>query len=326
MSYNKFTQSAENKARVVESHRASHLEKSAREMSVKLASSRLKPLDWSAQLGVRREDIVVFVTAARVFDHIIILRSTNPKSLPYIDQKKKFTPKPIDCKPKTADRQAYVPAVDLQVDCAGLVVDPTVVGNAAFNGKKFEKASDSWASFLKDKSGEEQVKKVYRRRNTKGFFAVDMDRQSRRYGCLMLSEQDLPSNDFNLETPTGQEFKRIHMRYIHGDYDLYGLIDIAKVESVVRSSGSRGTVSPNVTKGELHGTPHIYSERFAEIQAFLNLGIGAEMIQHDSLDNVTHQDDELYLFYPFGGKYRLDDTAENIKDVYRRLFHQEVRG
>lgn len=317
MSYDRATQSAENRARVIENHRADHL--------AKLASSRLKPLDWGAELGIRREDIAVFVAAAQVFDHIISVRATNTQSLRYIGQKM-FTPKPIDCKPKTSDLGVYVPAVGLQVDCAGLVVDPTVVGNAAFKGKKFDKVCESWTGFLKDKSGEEQMKKVFRRRESKGFYAVDTYKQSKYFGCLMLSDQDVPARDFNLAVAEWQEFKRIHMCYIHGDYDLYGLIDVAKIERVVYGSAGRDKVSPDLIKGRLHGVPHIFTEQFSQIQAFLNGGIGAEMIQHASQDNVAHQDDELYVFYPFGGKYRLDATADAIKDIYQRLFQQEVRG
>ncbi len=317
MSYDRFTQSAENRARVIENHRADHL--------AKMASSRLKPLDWGADLGIRREDIAVFVAAAQMFNHIISVRATNRQSLRYIGQKM-FTPKPIDCKPKTADLGAYVPGVGLQVECAGLVADPMVVGNAAFKGKKFDKVCESWVSFLKDKSGEEQLKKVFRRRETKGFYALDTYKQSKYFGCLMLSDQDVPARDFNLAVADWQEFKRTHMCYIHGDYDLYGLIDVAMTERVVYGSAGRDKVSPDLIKGRLHGMPHIFTEQFPQIQAFLNAGIGAEMIQHASQDNVAHQDDELYVFYPFGGKYQLDATADAIKEIYQRVFQQEVRG
>lgn len=317
MLYDKSTQASYNQARVSDSHRSGHL--------ANLASSRLKPLDWSVELGIRRIDVAIFLAASRGYDHIICVRSTNTKSLCYVGQKM-FTPKPIDCKPKTSDMDVYVPAVGIQVACAGLVVDPTVMGSAAFKGNKFDKVCAAWTSFLKDKTCEEQQKKVFRRRESKGFYAVDNYKQSNYYGCLMLSDQDIPASQFNLADRDWQEFKRDHMCYIHGDYDLYGLIDVAKIESAVYGPSGRDKVSPKLLVEQLHGIPHIYTEHFPQIKEFLNRGIGTEMIQHASQDNLAHQDDELYVFYPFGGAYRLDATADQIRDIYLRLFDQDVRS
>jgi hypothetical protein len=109
---------------------------------------------------------------------------------------------------------------------------------------------------------------VFRRRETKGFFAVDTNETSKHYGCLMVPEQDMPAEDFNMSGRGWSSFKRLHMRYIHGDYDLYGLIDV--------EGGGREPV----IKGRLYGVPHNFTEKFAIIQSFLNAGIGAQMIQH----------------------------------------------
>jgi len=315
MSYNRYTQPEENRAHLAEGHRAAHL--------ANVASARLKPLDWGSELGIRREDIAVFVAAAKVFDHIVIVRATNVKSLCYIGEMS-YTPKPIDCKPKTADENVFISAMKSQVSCAGLVVDPTVVGYAAFKDNKFEKAREAWATFLGDKSPAEQAKKVFHRKGTKGFYAVDMDEYSPLFGCLMLSDQDVPAEKFKLSARHWQNFKRVNMCYIHGDYDLYGLIDVAKVERVVGESGGRGKVASVRLKEQLCGKDHYFTERFFEIQAFLNNGFGVKMIQHASQDIVNHQDDELYVFTPTGGKYRMKDTADAIMDVYERVFYQEV--
>ncbi len=314
MSYDKFAQSAEKRARIVEAHRAGHL--------ATQAADRLEPLDRGSDLKIRREDIEVFAAAAEYFNHIIAVRATNPASLGYVGEKL-FTPKPIDCKPKTADNNAYVPKAGLQVECAGLVVDPTVVGSSAFKDKKAEKARESWAGFLKDKTDDECKRGVFRRRDTKGFYAVDLDRSSRRYGCLMLCEQNEPRRDFNLALSAWQDFKRTQMRYIHGDYDLYGLIDVDRIERAVRIHG-RDKLSPELIYERLHGVPHVFTGQFPAIRDFLNSGIGAEMIQHASQDNVGHQADEIYVFYPLGGKYRLEASADGMRDIYLRLFKQDV--
>lgn len=291
---------------------------------ISVASSRLKPLAYGDHLKIRRDDIAVFAAAAEVFDHIIIVRATNLKSLNYIGQKN-FTPKPIDCKPKTADNDCFVQEGNIFVECAGLVVDPTMVSYAAFSSeKKRGKAREAWVGFLKDKSKEELTRKVFRRRGSKGFFAVDTARASRHYGCLMLSQQDVPAEDFNLSGRGWARFKQLHMRYIHADYDLYGLIDLESIVASVAGGANGARPAPKVLKEKLHGTPHYYTEKFPQIQAFLNNGFGAEMIQHAAQDNVAHQSDLLYVFYPEGYMYQIDATADAIREIYDLLFKQEV--
>lgn len=288
-----------------------------------VASSRLQPLAFGEFLKLRTEDIAVFSAAAELFDHIIIVRATNVKSLGYIGQKN-YTPKPIDCKPKTADNDCFVQDLNLFSECAGLVVDPTVVSYAAFaTDAKRRKAHESWVGFLRDKSKDEKTRKVFRRRETKGFYAVDTLRISRHFGCLMLSRQDIPSEDFHLGGRGWARFKQTEMRYIHGDYDLYGLIDLqpAPLPSL---SGSLAHRSPRVLKEKLHGTPHYYTAQFPQIQQFLNNGFGCDMIQHASQDHVAHQSDLLYVFYPEGYMYQIDATADAIREIYELLFKQEV--
>lgn len=284
-----------------------------------VASSRLKPLAFGDHIRLRRQDIAVFSAAAEVFDHIIIVRATNTKSLPYIGQKH-FAPKPIDCKPKTADKDCFVPEANLFVECAGLVVDPTVVSYAAFSSdKKRSKARESWVAFTADKSSDETARKVFRRRGSKGFYAVDLLRTSRYYGCLMISNQDMPSEDFSLKGRGWLRFKQNEMRYIHGDYDLYGLIDLETV-GVPATAASGRRHQPRVLEERLHGMPHFYTVKFPQIQDFLNRGIGADMIQHGAQDNVGHQSDLLYVFYPEGYMYQIDATADAIREIYELLF------
>lgn len=288
---------------------------------ISVASSRLKPLAFGDSLKLRRDDVAVFAAAAEVFDHIIIVRATNVKSLNYIGQKN-YTPKPIDCKPKTADSDCFVQDVNIFVECAGLVVDPTLVSYAAFSSdKKRSKARESWVSFLKDKTKEETSRRVFRRRGTKGFYAVDTLRSSRHFGCLMLSTQDIPSEDFSLHGRGWLRFKQAEMRYIHGDYDLYGLIDL---DTITATGGEGQRHAPKVLKERLHGTPHYYTAKFPQIREFLNNGFGSDMIQHAAQDNVAHQSDLLYVFYPEGYMYQIDASADAIREIYDLLFKQEV--
>ena len=165
---------------------------------------------------------------------------------------------------------------------------------------------------------------MFRRRASKGFFAVDTLRGSRRYGCLMLSLQDAPADDFHLGGRGWARFKQSEMRYIHGDYDLYGLIDLRQRCRRRRCQARLALRSPRVLHERLHGMTHHFSERFPQIQQFLNNGFGCEMIQHASQDHVAHQGDLLYVFYPEGHMYQVDASADAIREIYQLLFNQEV--
>src|SRR6202040_893541 len=102
-----------------------------------------------------------------------------------------FAPKPLDCKPKTAQLDGYVSAAGWYSECAGLVVDPTMFNYGVFEGDdKRKKARKEWEKFVTGRSVSERAAKVFRRRDTKGFFAVDTTETSKHYGCLMVSEQD----------------------------------------------------------------------------------------------------------------------------------------
>jgi hypothetical protein len=303
MKYNNQAQAGENRASIAQRHRLPH--------QAALASSMLKPLDWAAELKIRREDVGVFAAAATYFNHIIAVRATNTQSLRYVGHKG-FTPKPIDCKPKTAQVEGYVRAAGWYSECAGLVVDPTMFNYEVFESdNKKGAARKEWEKFLVGRSPSERAAKVFRRRESKGFFAVDTNKTSKYYGCLMLSEQDIPAKDFELSGRGWSDFRRLNMRYIHGDYDLYGLIDI---------EGARGCV----TRGRLHGVPHFFTEKFESIKPFLNAGIGAPMIQHGQQDVFAHQSDELYVFYPGGEKYQLVAKADAIEEIYRLVFKQDT--
>ena len=284
--------------------------KDRRHHHTKIASSRLKPLDFKITNMIRRQDVAVFLAAADMFNHVILVRATNADSLPYLGQKG-YGPKPLDCKPKTADRDVF--AAGHQVRCAGLVVDPTMVGPQAFatDGKRKDSLK-LWDKFLGTASPNERQLRVFRRLGQGGFcgfFAVDTWGPSKHHGCLMMTDLQLPTREFDLRLERFQDFKNANLSYICGDYDLYGLIDI-DAEDKVRHR-------------EIHrGQPNFFTKHFKKIQDFINTGIGVDVIQHGAQDNVAHQGDQVYVFLPLGAYY-MDESADAIRDVYDLLFKQD---
>ena len=108
------------------------------------AADRLRPLDWSSELGIRRKDINVFRSAATAFNHLILVRASNPESLNYIGRRM-YLPKPIDCKSKTAKANVYLQMIGLEIQAKGLVVDPTLLGSSVYSGDATE-AMEEWES------------------------------------------------------------------------------------------------------------------------------------------------------------------------------------
>src|SRR5579875_3523307 len=112
---------------------------------------------------MRPQDKTVFLEAARLFQSWILVRRPNPASLEYVGLRG-YTPKPIDCKAKTADADVRPHKL------AGLVIDPRIHANA-FSAAKREKARHAWTSM------QPLLGKKY---------TVDENKESHHYGCLML--------------------------------------------------------------------------------------------------------------------------------------------
>jgi hypothetical protein len=192
---------------------------------------------------MRPQDKLVFLEAARHFQCWILVRRTNRASLPYIGQAR-YTPKRIDCKAKTADRD--VPPYKL----AGLVVDPTIHPDA-FNPAKSQKARNAWENMGAF------VGSVY---------TVDRDPKSQHYGCLML-----------------------HGSYIHGDYDLYDIIDVTQPH---RNLAAVET---------LLGQPHRRGPKVTQVEEYINSRIGTPMIQHGGeAQYADHSEQAIDAFGPNG--------------------------
>lgn len=133
---------------------------------------------------MRPIDKIVFSEAAHHFNVWLLVRRTNPKSLPYIG-KSGYVAKRIDCKAKTADLDSD------GFQTAGLVVDASIHPHA-FKSGKGAKALGEWDSFARQQGISEK---------NEGRYTVDRDKKSRHYGCVLFDG-----------------------KYIHGDYDLYDII------------------------------------------------------------------------------------------------------
>jgi hypothetical protein len=153
--------------------------------------------------------------------------------------------------PKRIDCKAKTADTDIPpYKLAGLVVDPTIHPKA-FSPGKSAKVGDCWAA-MKPLLGT-----VYK---------VDTNTKSKHYGCLQLQGS-----------------------YIHGDYDLYDVIDITQVH---RNLAAVET---------LLGQPHRRGAKVITVQNFINSRIGSPMIQHGGeAQYADHSEQAIDAFGPNG--------------------------
>lgn len=193
---------------------------------------------------MRPTDKQIVLQAAREMNLWILVRRTNPASLQYIGRPG-YTPKPIDCKAKTADRNVG------QCQSAGLVVDPTVQP-FAFSPGKLEKALREWRMHSQEMLGS-------------GRYTVD-NSDARTYGFVKLKGE-----------------------YLHGDYDLYDIIDPEQANRNLASVES------------LLGQPHMRGPNLYRVQNFVNAKIGVPMVQHGGeMQYADHSDQSIDVFGPSG--------------------------
>lgn len=270
------------------------------------------------EAGMRLSDWMTFHRAAQAFGQWILVRWTNRESLKYIglrtwdpahDRTLIYYPKPIDCKPKTADAN-----VD-RYELAGLVVDPNTQGRA-FSDKRSAGAQKYFKDFLhsfgvdsaeelnrrnlssrttpltlpnigqvihslttRNGISQDRVRQINSRPESfagERCFTVDLDHTSRHYGCLMLNGM-----------------------YLHGDYDLKDIIDPRQL-------------GPNMAVAErLHGQPHMRAAEFFAIRDYVNAAIGVPMLQHGGEAQYTaHSEDRIEVFGPHGEAHTLDGKNE----------------
>lgn len=277
-----------------------------------MAAKKLKEFNWALERGIRLKDVNIFKEAASLYDHIIIVRATNPRSIRYIGNKN-YTPKAIDCKPKTADICGFV--FGKIIRCSGLVVNPTLLPNTFKTADKYYDAIACWKKFV----GITPPASVIRRRGKPGYYIVDTYKNSPQYGCLMVSNRNPPSENFTLETEENWLRKDfLHLKYIHGDYDLYGLIDMSKMKS-----GYKNPSQKEIHKKNVGGITNYFSPHFHEISLFINQSLGTKMVQHGSQDTVSHKADKLYVFTPLKIAYVMEGTAHEIMAMYKLLFKEQ---
>ncbi len=296
--YNKDWQAEQRHKRVIDGHRRATV------------GRKLLPLDFRSAKGIRPQDCFAFQSAAESFHVYVLVRSTNQESLKYIGQKG-YAPKAIDCKPKTAEKDFTAQGNKIMTKAAGLVVNPFIAGLEAFKSSdKFTKAKEEWRHFQQCWYPAELENQVFSRRGKdKGFYAVDSFKGSDKYGCLMVSAQNIPTHfdRFNLSLPECQEWKNRHMSYIHGDYDLYACID---------------PDDPNAppTKTTIFNVTNYQSKDVDNIKMFVNGWIGADVIQHGEQFHLFHQDDTVYAFAPAGGMFILDNgKSRTLADLFKMV-------
>ena len=160
--------------------------------------------------------------------------------------------------PKPIDCKAKSAEFDVdRYRLAGLVVDPTLQPKA-FSPGKLQKALQFWNDY-----GPAML--------ASGRYSVDQNPDQPTYGLVRL----------------GTEF-------LHGDYDLYDIIDpeqaqrnLAAVESMLGQAHRRG---PN----------------FYRVQSFINQGIGVPMIQHGGeMQYTDHSDQSIDVFGPKGEDFTI---------------------
>lgn len=235
--------------------------------------------------------VEAFQRAAAFFKVWILLRRGNPESLQWIG-KAGYTPKPFDCKAKTARRNVG------NWQCAGLVASP-VLHPAAFD--KLKEAEKEWSKL-------EPLLYVFDPKNPQANLAADrsgkhyalqMDKAHPHYGCVMYK-------------PVFRELAE----YIHADYDLFAVVPQSDPKSNVFVSE------------EMMGQKHSRSQYLIDVQYFVKAagvrtaqGEGVPMVRHGEQDTFkTEWDDTLDVFWPDGKTISALDGAEKIQEFYRTTF------
>ncbi len=258
---------------------------------------------------MRAVDIDAFQQAARQFTAIILVRRLNPASLPYIG-KPCYMPKSIYCKAKTAKCDAFAPESGRMANVAGLVVDPTLPGLA----RAFPKAEDlanalhAWKKFLQTLGVSGLTREhLYSRLPVErgGFYLVQCDPFQAHYGAVMYC----PFTPSDVQQFRLSKLYMSNTFFIHGDYDLYGIIPGQEREQRLLSSG------------QLLGQAHFSTPLLQPVMQFINHRIGVPMVQHGSQENLGHTDEALDVFWPDGRITGLDGIS-----AVTRLYEKEFGG
>lgn len=301
------------------------------------------PISASVYDYIRRQDFDAFVAGAKKFNVHILVRRTNPASLKFIGQNG-YSPKPVDCKVKTADKDVMLSSGEM-VKCAGLVVDPMIPGfDKAFSERKYAAAKTEWLKFAlahgvwnsslysgsiagtaDDRhnihSGETYRKgyskasvdgKTVKTPHRGGVFLVQLERQHAHFGCLMFCPIDVDHFPDDPDEGTRPLASRETNKFLHGDYDLFGVVprdapELRQVEEAI-----------------LFGKKNIYTTNTKELALFLNNAFKAEMIQHGAQENAPmrlDEDEHLDVFWADGSH-----TDVRGKAAIEKLYSGWFRG
>ena len=250
----------------------------------------------SFQPQMKPEHARAFSAAARHFDVYILVRRTNLMSLRFIGDKS-CVPKRLDCKAKTADRDYAHPRFGHK-ETAGLVADPHIVGPSAYSSsEKHAAALKEWSSFATTMihpavatfQGQRGVTYVP---DGKHYF-VDLDPASPRHGCVKFSAFSLLSAG----------------KYIHGDFDLYGIVPAKDPSRNVAVSEKRLEQK------------HSRSPEFLDVQIYVNRLIGIPMVLHGAQEayGAEHSNEGLDVFHP-DGPITAAEGKEAIETLYATTF------
>lgn len=289
---------------------------------------KMRNYDYGKDPGVKPSHIYAFTYACSALDVILLLRTTNTASISWME-KNGYVAKPIDCKAKTADRNGD--ANGNWVACAGLVVSPIVLGKSVF-GNKLVKAEKAWGDF-EHSLGSEKLSsgvQIYLRHEKRGFYAVDTFPSSSHYGCLMVSDQ-MPPDDFDPKKSHSRRWMEINMSYLHGDYDLYGIIDYSGLGELRPGQVQES----NISEGQLLGQKSFTTAKSKAVEESINLIIGDDMVKHGEQSAYEHSvDDDVYIFYPSGDIQVVSESqfkhpsemANYFQDLYRYVFKTAYSG
>lgn len=249
---------------------------------------------------MRPEHAGVFQQAARLYNVAILVRRTNTASLQHIGQPH-AVPKRLDCKAKTADFDVAPKGSRLPEDkrgcIAGLVVDPGQIGERAYSEGKYAKALEAWREFstrLRPEMATFEKQKALTYVPGGGQYFVERNPEDPYFGCVKFTSSSLIKAG----------------KCIHGDFDLYGIVDMDAPGAIVRVSEKR------------LGQTHARSPKFFDVQNFVNNRIGVTMILHGSQETYAskHEDDDLDVFFPDGRVDYAGPTAANIAAFYQKEF------
>lgn len=256
-----------------------------------MAARPLNIQDPSLLNHMRLMDAQVFAQAAALYRVYIAVRRTNTAALQYIG-KPRYIPKMLDCKAKTADFDVIVNGKLYKT--AGLVVDPTIVGNGAYKGGKHAKALSEWEKFRPHlgpavaASGQPPMYLPAHRS-----YLVQTDPSHIHYGCVMHCKSGL----------------RTAGHFVHGDYDLFSVVPVGdKVSNVF-------------VEEERMGVPHARGKDLLDVQTYINARIGSPMVRHGEQEHFSDSaDEEIDVFFPDGVTVKSYLNAAAIRELYAQEF------